>query len=192
RFDGSQFVWEPLQLPAATVARGKALDKTLGNNNAGTTGITNGTCLAWDDCWFFGTYGTIVHWDGDALTDDSASVPGHLWLATESTGPTLRDDEKETAFGIAAGSSNAGSAGTGAAPPSQPGGAPPPQLYAFDGTTWAPTAFSPPTTPQPSDPFRTDLVAASLDDDDHGWAAGNPAGRRAGAFPPFGRTVVTS
>src|SRR5262249_30911338 len=106
RFDGSQFVWEPLQLPAAPVARGKALDKTLGNTNAGTTGITNGTCLAWDDCWFFGTYGTIVHWDGDALTDDSASVTGHLWLATEFTGATLLDDAKGTAFGIAVGSSN--------------------------------------------------------------------------------------
>src|SRR5262249_21587208 len=47
-------------------------------------------------------------------------------------------------------------------------------------------------TPRPSDPFRTDLVGVSLLTGDHGWAAGNPAGRRAGAFAQFGRTVVTS
>src|SRR5262249_33681392 len=68
------------------------------------------------------------------------------------------------------------------------------QLYTFDSasSSWKPTAFAAPTTAQPSDPFRTDLVSASLLASGHGWAAGDPAGRRAGAGPPFGRTVVTS
>ena len=192
RFDGSQFVWEPLPLPAATVSRGKALDKSLNNGNSGTTGITSGTCLAWDDCWFFGTYGAVVHWDGVTLTDDSPAVTLKPWLGTEFTGAALQTDEGGTAFGVAVGSSNLGNARSGGGLPSQPGGSPPPQLFTFDSSGWAPTAFSPPATPQPSDPFRTDLVGVSLVPGDHGWAAGNPAGRRAGAFPPFGRAVVTS
>jgi len=192
RFDGSQFVWEPLPLPTATVARGKALDKSIGNSNAGTTGITSGTCLAWDDCWFFGTYGTVVHWDGVELSDDSPPVTLKPWLGTEFTGATLQAGAGGTPLGVAVGSSNLGSARNGTALPSQPGGTPPPQLFTFDGSGWSPTSFSPPATPQPSDPFRTDLVGVSLQADGHGWAAGNPAGRRAGAFPPFGRAVVTS
>src|SRR5262249_4643903 len=192
RFDGSQFVWEPLPLPAATVARGKALDKSVFNSNAGTTGITSGTCLAWDDCWFFGTYGTVVHWDGVALTDESPAVTLKPWLGTEFTSATLQAGAGGTAFGAAVGSSNLGSARTGKALATQPDGAPPPQLFTFDGSSWAPTALSHPTALQPSDPFRTDLVGVSLLPGDHGWAAGNPAGRRAGAFAPFGRTVVTS
>src|SRR5262249_12597530 len=70
RFDGLNFLWQPLPLPSATVVRGKAIDASSGHTT-GTSGITSGACSAWNDCWFFGTYGTVVHWDGKVLSDKS-------------------------------------------------------------------------------------------------------------------------
>jgi hypothetical protein len=54
----------------------------------------------------------------------------------------------------------------------------PAQLYGSGGETFSPLPFAAPTTAQPGDPFRTDLVAVDLDPAGQGWVAGNPAGLR--------------
>ncbi len=41
-----------------------------------TGSITSAACFAWNNCWFFGTYGTVVHWDGSVLTRRFAESPG--------------------------------------------------------------------------------------------------------------------
>jgi hypothetical protein len=192
RFDGSAYLWQPLSVPDATLARGKLLDHQLNHGSPGNTGITSGTCISWDNCWFFGTYGTILHWDGTALTDESPDVNAKPWLGTEFTDASMRLDTTGSPFGVAVGSSNLGGARTGSALPAQPGGAAPPQLYTAGASGWTPTPFTPSTSPQPGDPFRTDLVSVDLLPSGHGWAAGDPAGRRPGDFSPLGRTPVAS
>jgi hypothetical protein len=79
RFDGENLVWEPLTLPAASLAH---LSLAQGKP-AGT--ITGGTCFAWDNCWFFGTDGIQVHWDGQELTDDTPGLGDTPWLQGDFT-----------------------------------------------------------------------------------------------------------
>ena len=68
RFDGESLEWEPLAIPAAT--KQHLLEKVEIENGQevlklrpGT--ITSAACFAWNNCWFFGTYGTVIHWDGE-------------------------------------------------------------------------------------------------------------------------------
>jgi hypothetical protein len=180
RFDGVNFLWQPLRLPAATLARVPLLsDKTT----RAPGGLTSGTCLSWDDCWFFGNFGVIVHWDGKVLRDaspDTAKLPG---LAVEYRAAASRVAEGEGAANARAGAAVGKSEDYRNRPlPGLAPGAPPAQLFTFGGESWSSSPYSPPTAPLPGDPYRTDLVAVTVGADGRGWIAGNATGWRR-AFP---------
>jgi hypothetical protein len=179
RFDGVNFVWEPLPLPEATLQHVAVPGSNPRRLEPG--GITSGACLAWNNCWFFGTYGTVVHWDGKALSD--ATPPfSQGWLQTEYTAAVARQGTAGQALGLAVGATSERAAALGPLP-SQPDGSPPPQLYAWNGSVFSPLSLAVPSIPQPGDPYRTDLVAVDLDAEGQGWVAGNPEGYRA-TFDP--------
>jgi hypothetical protein len=179
RFDGVNFLWEPLPLPEATLRHVTEPDSNPSRLEPG--GITSAACPAWNDCWFFGTYGTVVHWDGKTLSD--ATPPSSQgWLHTEYTGAVARQSQAGEALGLAVGATSERAATLGALPP-QPDGMPPPQLFVWGGSAFSPLDFTPPTAPQPADPYRTDLVAVDVNAQAAGWVAGNPEGYRAGFNP---------
>src|SRR5262249_39436313 len=124
-------------------------------------------------CWFFGDFGTMVHWDGKVLSDatpDTGKSPG---LAVEYTGVDSRTLPDGTDVGIAVASS-----GDALGRPQVGVGLnlPPAQLFSSDGTTWTTSSYSPPTVPRPGDPYRTNLTAVSAASDGTGWTIGTPAG----------------
>ena len=169
RFDGEHNVWESLPMPEATTAR----IETATGPKPGT--ITTGTCFAWNNCWFFGTYGTVVHWDGHVLSD--ASPPrSETSLQGEYTAAVARQGPLGEAIGLA---TAATAEGENPVPLVQEGAAPP-QLFGSSGGPFSPLPFAPPTIPQSGDPYRTDLVAVDLSSSGQGWAAGDPAGVRLG------------
>lgn len=179
RFDGVNFVWEPIPLPEATLQHVAVPGSNPRRLEPG--GITSGACLAWNDCWFFGTYGTVVHWDGKTLSDDTPpSSQG--WLQTEYTDAVGREGASGQALGLAVGATSERAAALGPLP-SQPDGSPPPQLYGWNGSAFSPLSLTVPSIPEPGDPYRTDLVAVNLDAEAQGWVAGNPEGYRA-TFDP--------
>src|SRR5262249_8102150 len=159
--------------PAATLARVADPQSPDPQNPRPLPGrIRTGSCLAWNDCWFFGTYGTVLRWDGKVRTDASPDIRNRR-LPTGVNGAGRRaDGDGKDAFGVAVGSTSERVLAN-APLPSPPGGGPPAQLYSTNGTAWTPTAYTPPTAPQPGDPFRTDLVAVDFDPSGRGWAAGN-------------------
>ena len=176
RFDGATLEWESLELPAATkqhvtVVVGKEERRRPG-------GITSASCLTWNDCWFFGTYGTVVHWDGTQLSDASPE-PSLKWLQGEYTAAVARQDPQGDPFGVAVGATTEFHGATSMSEVlSEHEGAPPPEMQASSGGPFAPVLFTPPTSPQEHDPYRTDLVAVDFDATGQGWVAGNPSGLR--------------
>lgn len=154
RFDGFNYEWQPLQLPAETVARDILL--------------TEGACRAWNDCLFVGTRGGSVHWDGTALRD----VP-------QAASNALRDALfRRTADGRVLSAVVAGTSATvGFGPPVETDpNAVLPQLFSVVGNLIQARTLPVPTNSLPGDPFRTDLAFVDLDDQGNGWTAGNPAG----------------
>ena len=135
-----------------------------------------GRVPGWNDCWFFGTYGTVFHWNGeeeklcDASPNRSQScfkgnTPGR-WRAkvhwAKRSGGGGRDQRKQ-AKGVL-----------------QTEGGPPPQLAL---RLRRQTPSRPSRSPhfyaadrRPDDPYRTDLVAVDLDSAGQGWVAGDPVG----------------
>lgn len=215
RFDGATGQWQPFSVPAATMRRVtppvipptpapsstaavSRLSEPVMNRVPKPGGITSAACLAWWDCWFFGTYGVIVHWNGSVLSDASPSA-GERWLDGEYLAAATSEDPLGIPFAAAVGGTAEYSAETKSqrelipARPSAPG-APataPPQLFRsldwefFDSLIGGSSAlpFSPPTNPQVDpagweDPYRTDLVAVGFNEAGQGWVAGNPAGHR--------------
>jgi hypothetical protein len=177
RFDGVNLQWEPLSLPAATLAR-------LPVNESGTQpvtegGITSGACYAWNDCWFFGTDGIEVHWDGQSLSDVSPGLGGAPWLDGDFTGAVAGTDPSGQLFGLAVGkSSMTTSSGPDlTAVPGAPDGSPPAQLYASQDSPFEPEPYSPTADPQLGDRFTTDLTQVSADAQGDVWVAGEPAPR---------------
>ncbi len=63
-------------------------------------GITSGTCLAWNDCWFFGTYGVAVHWNGQVLTDATPAA-SERWLSGEYLDAATSEDPLGIPFAMA-------------------------------------------------------------------------------------------
>jgi hypothetical protein len=175
RFDGVHLLWETLKVPAATLARVTPAPTPSAPNPKPKPGaIRAGGCLAWNDCWFFGSYGAVLHWDGHELTD--ASPPREeLSLQGEHTSAVSREYLNGGVVGAAVG----GTAETFESPPlaTQPGVAPV-QLYESGGGPFSQLSFSPFTAAQANDPYRTDLIAVDLDPEGQGWVAGNPAGLR--------------
>lgn len=180
RFDGVGFEWQPLAVPNT------ALNRLPTDSNGKIPGgaITSGACYSWDSCWFFGSLGIVLHWDGTALRDATPDLLNDPWLGTDYTAAAARTDAAGSPFGVAVGSS--GGFNQGLQLPPQPDGSAPPQMV--EGTfssgsfpspsTFQPLAYTPPTAPQPGDPYRTDLVAVDFGSDGTGWVAGDPVGYR--------------
>jgi hypothetical protein len=171
RFDGSKFEWDPLPVPASVLARVTPPGQTQPSPGA----ITAGVCAAWNSCWFFGTYGTILRWDGNVLKDVSID-PAMPWLTTAFTTAVLRQDDGGSFFGLAGGGSSPSTLGPPS--PSAPNGSAPSEVFSLTDTTETPIPFALPAVPQPHDPYRTDVVALDLDPSGEGWLAGNPAAMR--------------
>jgi hypothetical protein len=173
RFDGATLEWEPLELPETTLAR-VVLEKGLKPG-----GISSASCLTWNDCWFFGAYGTVVHWDGTRLADASPRQ-SRSWLQGEYTAAIARQDPWGNPFGVAVSATAEYYFPISASEvlPEHEGLAPP-QMRVSSGGAFSPVPFAPPTSPQDHDPYRTDLVAVDFDAAGEGWVAGNPAGLRA-------------
>jgi hypothetical protein len=167
RYEGfKEKAWQKLALPAAT----------LSDVTGRPGGITSASCFAWNNCWFFGTYGVVVHWNGEAL--EGASPPSsEPWLHGEYTGAVARENLAGEPFGVAVGADEERwqiPASTEKLP--EHGGAPAPQMYGSHGDVFSPLLFSQPLFAQPpGDPFGTDLVAADFDALEQGWVVGNPA-----------------
>jgi len=165
RFEGEvDLEWEQFQLPKA------ASEHVAGRPG----GITSAACYAWNDCWFFGTYGTVLHWNGKTLLDASEG-PAQSLLQGEFTAASTQAGPAGEQFGAAV-SATAERSSDG--PLTTQRGAAPAQLFGSSGGAFAPLPFVPATSAQPADPYRTDLVAVGLDPNGQGWVAGNPAGLR--------------
>jgi hypothetical protein len=168
RFDGTTDQWEPLSVPAATLA------------DVPGTDITAGACFAWDDCWFLGTGGAVVHWDGNALSNATPGLgPGPLldsspWLAANYTDAVAATNAAGQPFALATAALEL-STNTGNPPVTEPDGTPAPQVFGSTGNQFSPrassTALSSPTATSPG----TDLEAVAFDAQGDGWIAGNPA-----------------
>jgi hypothetical protein len=175
RFDGELHEWEPLEIPKATLERITPPPSPGSPNPVPNEGsITSAACLTREDCWFFGTYGTVVHWDGKPPLHDASPDRSQGWLQGEYTAAVARLDPTGNPFGVAVGATSERAA-TLSQLPAQPDGAPPPQMYGSTGGPFTPLALNPPSTPQPGDPYRTDLVAVDFNSSGQGWIAGNPA-----------------
>lgn len=177
RFDGVNLSWEPLTLPSATVAR-LPVDPTYGTP---VGGVTSGACFAWDNCWFFGSDGIRVHWDGQQLSDASVGPGDGPWLRGDFTAAASAASASGAQFGLAVSRSSSSAPNASNPLPSQPDGSPPPQLFASQGGPFAPVPYSPPATPQPNDPYTTDLTQISTDATADVWVAADPAVRLAGS-----------
>src|SRR5215468_3710920 len=201
RFDGSNFLWEPLPMPIDTVLR---LGDPVTHQLPIDGGITSGSCLAWDNCWFFGTEDTVLHWDGNALTDVSPDAPS-TWAGTTFTAAQLNGGAGGSAIGLATvGTSYAFDVNAGIPLPTRASLRT--QLFSFDGTTpdgrrlggslLTGTSYRAPSAAQTAqsagDPYGTDPVALSLDPSGHGWLAANPADWQIGVGIPFMRPDLGS
>lgn len=181
RFDGVNFDWEPLSVPKSALAH-VPVDPSTGQPEPGA--IQTGACTAWNNCWFFGSYGVVLHWDGQSLTDDTPGLGTSPWLQSDFTAAVARTDPAGNPFAFAvagtSGGANANPGAFGQATPSAPDGSPPPQLYRSSGGPFAPLGFSPPTNAVQDDPYQTDLVAVDFNSQGQGWVAGDPRGFRPG------------
>jgi hypothetical protein len=166
RFDGAEFAWEPLTLPATTLQRVTKADGTFLSG-----GITAGACLSWDDCTLFGSYGVRVHWNGFALTDRSAPI-SRDWQDAGMLAAALLRGPDGSPFGLAVAASGH-FANDGGPVASGPDGSPPAQVFSLAaGGDWRPLPVDVPSLAGVPGP-RTDLVGVALAADGRGWAAGN-------------------
>ena len=189
RFDGVNLVWDQLTLPAQTLSQ-LPINPSTGKREGG---VTAAACYAWNNCWFAGTDGIQVHWDGQQLTDASSGAQGSPWLQGDFTSAVAGTTPSGQAFGLAVTDSGTGADGgtsTGEQLPLQPDGAPPPQVYGSQGDSFSPLAFSPPTMAEPGDPFTTDLTAVAANGNGQAWVAGEPAQREAVTHPPPGMLLA--
>ncbi len=157
RFDGVTDQWEPLPVPAATIAATQA-----------TGAITAGACFAWNDCWFFGTSGAIVHWDGTVLTNATSGLAPSPWLQSAFTDAFTGTDASGNPFALASAALDTNAADV------QPDGSPPPQLFRSTSEQVTSTNYEPPVATGAGSP-GTDLDAIAFDSAGDGWIAGNPA-----------------
>lgn len=172
RFDGVNYQWEPLPVPVATLAR--VPRDSQGKVASGS--ITAGTCFSWDNCWFFGTFGVVVHWDGQSLRDASPGLGVSPWLRGGYFDAAVGTDGTGNRVGFAVGGATDGGATGSDQLPAQPDGLPPPQLFGSSGSAFTELPFSPPTVPTSGSPYQTDLVAVATDGQGRVWVAGRPTG----------------
>jgi hypothetical protein len=188
RFNGVDLTWEPFVVPEATLRHVlKAGAKDVIPSEAKPGGLTSGACFAWNNCWFFGSYGVVVHWNGEELSDATPEA-SKRWLHGEYTGAVAREDPAGNPFGLAVSATSEYFQPEFESEllPAEPDGSPPPELFGSTGGAFSPLPLVPPTDPQMQDPdmdwvdpYRTDLVAVDFDSEGQGWVAGNPASLRA-------------
>jgi hypothetical protein len=167
-FDGTELVWDPLTLPTATLDH-------LPVGTVVPVGVTSGTCLSYDNCWFLGTDGIRVHWDGQELSDESNGLGAETWLEGNFTSAASTSSASGTPIGIAVNSAVYAAQPTvvdpdpGSPPlPPDPFGSPAPQVFGLTGGAWSPLA-TPPTLSG-----GEDLVATAMDASGDTWVAGEP------------------
>lgn len=187
RFDGSRFEWETLPVPASTLARLPTDAKGQPLSGA----ISAGTCLSWDNCWFFGSFGAMLHWDGENLNDATPGLGASPWLQGSFTAAVSGTDAAGNPFGFAVSdTSHSRAQGFQTGVPSTPDGSAPPQLWSYRNGGFSSLAFSPQTDALPDDPYRTDLIGVAPDGHGGLWVAGDPVGARpslvGGPNPAFG------
>ena len=186
RFDGDAQTWQPVRIPSTTVTRTTTTFGLLNQRLSGN--ITAGSCTAWDSCWFFGTYGTMLRWNGTSLQDVSPDpAPVTTAFSLPSRRPFLTGfldaSAARTADGTAVALAGGTSEGFRGQPnlqlfgglARQPGGAPPPQLWGVRRGAWSGLAWTPATAGLPDDPFRSDVVAVDVEASGRGWVAANPS-----------------
>jgi hypothetical protein len=165
RFDGVNFEWEPLAVPKAALAH-VPLDST-GKPSAGA--IKTGACFAWNDCWFFGSFGVVLRWDGQSLTDATPDTADSPWLRSNFTAAIARTDAGGNPFAFAVGNPFA---------TTSPDGTPSDRVWHSSGRAF---------TPVDGSSFQSPLVAVDFNSQAEGWVAGDPAGQ-----PPPSGTLPTS
>jgi hypothetical protein len=179
RFDGVADDWEPIAVPKAAVAQVPTeLNAATGASVPEPGSINAGACFAWNNCWFFGTYGVVLHWDGTSLSDASVGAAGSPWLEGDFSAATVAS-AGGAPFALAVSATHANTLGpTGGQEqvvPAEPDGTPPPQLFGSSGGRFRSTGYAPPAVPTANDPFRTDLTAIGANANGDVWAAGDPA-----------------
>jgi hypothetical protein len=173
RFDGVNYQWDKLVFPAASLSRVPAADQ------AGFT-LNAGACFSWDNCWFFGKYGVVDHWDGQTLSDASSGLGDSSWLQSRFTSAAAGVDGAGDAFGLAVSAAGAGQ---------DPGGCAAPEAFASSGGAFSPLVQNPLGTAPASCPSSAppDLDAVAAGSNDGGWVAGDPAGANLNTeFSPAG------
>jgi hypothetical protein len=187
RFDGSRLEWEEHTIPPAALAHVKGHEYTAR--------ITSGSCFAWNDCWFFGTEGTVLHWheaEHGLELSDASPEPSLGWLQGEYTSAVAGLGPGGEPVGLAAASATSDFEQATPEPlPPQPGGALSPQLFASSGGPFSTLAFDPPVSEQSGARFRSDAVAIGLGAAGEGWLAANPQGWRA-RVSQAGKTFAAS
>lgn len=183
RFDGANYDWEPLAVPKA------AIPYVASAGGRPTSGAINaGSCYAWNNCWFFGSYGVTLHWDGQSLTPAWLGQPGSPWLQANVMAAVAGTDAAGNPFGlaVAAARSDYGHPGetNATAVPTQPDGSPAPQLFGSQGGPFAALGSSAPAGAQDA----TDLVATGANDTGDVWVAGDPANYN---LNPAGQPVIS-
>lgn len=197
RFDGANHLWEPLPFPKAALAHVPLLADVTTTGTVLTRApgaITTGACFAWNNCWFFGTYGIVLHWDGGSLVDATPN-PSAPWLRSGYTAAVTTTDGAGNPFAVAVTDSTTGTTfnvdgaatGSGIPPitptPPAPDGAPP-QMFESTGNAFTPLAFGAPATSSPTPVnAETDLVAVDFNSAGQGWVAGDPDSVRVGLSP---------
>jgi hypothetical protein len=163
RFDGVNLAWEPLSLPASTVAR-----EPLNFIGQPTGRINAGTCFAWNNCWFFGTDGIEVHWDGQQLSDASGALGNSPWLQGDFTAAASTTAASGAEIGVAV---NGGQRSTGTGTSSLPAnnGLPAPQVFGSQGDAWSPLSL--PADSTASFTPGTDLTDVAIDASGDTWIA---------------------
>jgi len=161
RYDGVDQTWESLPIPPSALA-------VVPNNADGTKypgSITAGVCLAWNNCWFFGSYGVELHWDGTSLTGEPAGLGVSPWLETDYQAAGSATDAGGQTVALAVGDATTGAPGATQPPPlaTQPNGADGPTVSAFAGEGFDYTSL---------DPAGTTRVAVALGSNGDGWITG--------------------
>jgi hypothetical protein len=192
RFDAESDEWGPVSIPATTAER----LTYLGEHESIRTrsgGITSGACFAWNNCWFFGSYGVVLHWSEEppsagaepllALREAGTPYTPGLISGGEFLGAAVGQAPGGESFALAVGSNSEGTnspSGREQVTPLQTtaGGEPPAELYSSIGGPFAPVNFIAPHLTEAEDPYDGSLVAVSVDPAGSGWVAGGSAEHR--------------
>jgi hypothetical protein len=162
RYDAADFVWQTVPIPQSALAA--VPTKSDGTLFPGA--ITSGACFAWNDCWFFGTYGVVVHWDGTSLAGQTNGLGVSPWLETDYQAATATTNSAGQPVALAVGDDTTGDFGgaTGGPLAADPDGVAGSTLLQSVGDAF---------TASPLTPAGTTRVATSFNGAGNGWIAGN-------------------